>query len=75
MPRIKYLTEMEAKDRKIAAAIQGAMVFNKKDNGQMAEAMGMTYPTWLRRVKEPGKFTIEEIRRMKRVLPGLELGI
>jgi hypothetical protein len=51
------------------------MAYEGKGNKQMAETMGMTYPTWMSRMKTPGKFTVEEIRRMKRVLPGLELGI
>jgi hypothetical protein len=75
MPRIKPLTQAEDKDRKLLAAITGAMAYEGKGNKQMAETMGMTYPTWRSRMKTPGKFTVEEIRRMKRVLPGLELGI
>ena len=75
MPRIKPLTQAEEKNRKLMSSILGQMGYEGKNHKQMAEAIGMEYHTWLNRKKNPGKFTVEEIRRIKRVLPGLELGI
>ena len=75
MPRIKPLTQEDEKNRKLAAAIAGAMAYEGKGNKQMAETMGMTYPTWMSRMKNPGKFTVEELRKIRRILPGLEIAL
>ena len=75
MPRIKPLTQEDEKNRKLAASILGQMGYEGKNHKQMAEAIGMKYPTWLNRMKNPGKFTVEELRKMRRILPGLEIAL
>ena len=75
MPNVKSLTEKEKRDLKITAAIKAAMTVWKKNNEQVAQAMGMGYVTWLRRMKMPGEFRVDELRKLERILPGLEVSI
>lgn len=75
MPRIKPLTANERKDRAIMGAIALGMTTEGKNNEQMAAALGMSATTWCRRKKEPGTFTVAELRKIKAMLPGVEISI
>ena len=75
MPKVKPLIRKNARDLAIKGAIASAMTVCEKSNEQMARAMGMGYVTWLRRMKDPGTFSLDEIGKMKQILPGLQIPI
>lgn len=75
MPKIRPLTETDRKNIVLVAEIARGMAYYKKKNEEMAEALGMSNTTWARRKKYPGTFTLEELRKIKNMLPGTEIAI
>lgn len=75
MPRVKPLTETERKNRALLGMIAMGMANEGKTNEEMAKSMGMSYGTWMRRKRTPEEFTVRELRKMKAILPGIEIAI
>lgn len=75
MPKIRPLTENDRKNRAILAAIAMGMTAHGKSNGDMITALGMSAATWARRKHDPSTFTVGEIRKIRAMLPGVEIAI
>lgn len=72
MPKIKPLTEREAKNRKIQAELAGQMKFYQKNAEDVAEYLGVSRGTFYRRKSDPETFTLREMRALKTLFPGIE---
>ena len=75
MPRIKLLTQNDRKNRALLGAIALGMTQEGKSNEDMIAGLGMSAATWARRKKDPGTFTVAEIRKIRALLPGAEIAI
>lgn len=75
MPRVKPLTEAERRARLIQSSLAASMKFERKTAKEVADAIGLTLATFNRRKRQPEKFTLEELWRLKKYLPGFEVTI
>lgn len=73
MPRVKKLTEMERDNAKVRGALVGKMAEYGYSRKRMADTLGMSINTFRTRVQNPDTLTLGEIRRLKRMMPGLEI--
>lgn len=74
MPRVKALTEADRLNRKVQGAIEAGMTENGIRNlDELGERMGMSHGTIYNRMKRPETWTVGEIRKLKRIMPGIEI--
>lgn len=74
MPREK-LSQEEQMELQLEALIQKYMVLRQLKAKDLWPGMGMSKPTWYKKIKNGGSFTLTELRMLQRRLriPGEEL--
>lgn len=75
MPRIKPLTMAEQKTRTLKSELDRAMGYEGKNHNQMIESTGISHTTWYRRYNHPETFTMDELWKVKRILPSFQFSI
>mgnify|MGYP003292623920 CR=1 FL=1 len=75
MPKIRPLTEADRKNQALLGEIAMGMSFARKNNKDMAAALGIKAQTWCRKKKNPGTFTLSELRKIQAILPAAKLVI
>ena len=64
MPRLKR-NDCQERDAIRREIVKGRIAYSGKTQNQFFMDLGMTAATGCRKLKDPGKFTADEIRRMK----------
>lgn len=75
MPRIKPLTMAEQRKKDFDSELAYALKYDCKNVTQVYESIGFSRTTWYRRRKRPETFTMDELRKMKRILPSFQFSI
>ena len=75
MPKIRPLTEADRKNQALLAEIALGMSFARKSNQDVAAALGITAQSWCRKKRDPGTFTLSELRKIQSMLPAAKLAI
>lgn len=67
MPKLKQ-TGLDRKDAELIATIKKYQIIRNVTRETLCEALNFTAATYYNRLKRPDKFTIGELRRLKRLL-------
>ena len=73
MPRTTPLTEEGRNNSRLVKDIHGMIKTQKMTIDGLAEDLGIGRTTLYRRLSDPGTFTLNEIRILKKVLPGIQV--
>ena len=73
MPRVTPLTEQERNSRRLREQIVGGIRNEKLTNKAVAEALGVSYQTFYRRIEHPETLTIAEFWELQKIRPDLEI--
>jgi len=57
---------MQKEDLYLQKTLKGAAAYYKHTPEEQARKAGISYSTWYRRMRDPGTFTLQEIRRLIR---------
>ena len=71
MPKVKPLTENERRNAEISAQIYGRIRTEKTNGEEVAKRLGIGKNTFYKRVKHPEQFTLNDIRTLQKIFPGI----
>lgn len=67
MPKLKQ-SAMQERNNRVNACISRHSTLRMVDNRKMAQAAGISYETFCRRRKDPGTFTLDELKALSKYL-------